>query len=139
MNCVIHGTPIQPDSLCEDCVHLRFDTFRRINRLRCEEMAQPLNAWRPWEWTNAMAGEVGEACNITKKMSRVWPANQFKESWNKPEDQRIEDLTERLKLEIGDVAIYADLLASSLGTTLEECIRTAFNNKSDEIGSLRKV
>ena len=118
---------------------LSFDEFRETNRARCEEMAQPLDGWLPSQWSNAMAGEVGEACNITKKMDRIWPANQFKQSWNKPEDQRMEELRERLKREIGDVVIYADLLASREGLTLEECVRTAFNEKSVEIGSHRRV
>lgn len=65
---------------------MEFDEFRTTNTSRCQEMAQPIEAWKPWEWSNAMAGEVGEVCNLTKKMSRIWPANQFKQSWNKPED-----------------------------------------------------
>jgi hypothetical protein len=37
--------------------------------------------------------------------------------------------------EIGDVLVYADLLAARVGLTLEECVRMAFNGKSEEIGS----
>lgn len=118
---------------------MTFELFRQTNRNRCEEMAQPLDAWLPSQWSNAMAGECGEACNITKKMDRIWPANQFKQSWNKPEDSRMAELRERLKREIGDVVIYADLLASREGMTLEECVRTAFNEKSEEIGSDRRL
>lgn len=114
---------------------LDFETFRMTNRARCEAYAQPLEGWLPSQWSNAMAGEVGEACNITKKMDRMWPGNQFKQAWNKPEDSRINELNEKLLREIGDVVIYADLLASRIGTTLEECVRTAFNEKSEEIRS----
>lgn len=114
---------------------LDFDTFRKTNRDRCETHAQKLNDWMPQEWTNAMAGECGEACNITKKMSRL----KFKKTWNKPEDLRMEVLREKLKREIGDVVIYADLLASSEGLTLEDCVRTAFNEKSEEIGAVHRL
>lgn len=118
---------------------MEFATFAETNRARCEAFAQPLDGWRPSQWSNAMAGEVGEACNITKKMDRIWPANQFKQAWNKPEDQRMDELRERLKREIGDAVIYADLLAQREGLTLEDCVRTAFNEKSEEIGSEFKL
>lgn len=118
---------------------MTFKEFMDTNRARCESMAQALDGWLPSQWSNAMAGEVGEACNITKKMDRIWPANQFKQSWNKPEDSRMDVLNERLKRELGDVVIYADLLASRQGMTLEECVRTAFNEKSEEIGAKERL
>lgn len=114
---------------------MTFKLFMERNRARCESAAQALDVWLPSQWSNAMAGEAGECCNITKKMDRIWPANQFKQAWNKPEDSRMEELNEKLKRELGDVVIYADLLASRQGLTLEECVRTAFNEKSAEIGS----
>lgn len=49
------------------------------------------------------------------------------------------DLEQRLAMEIGDVVIYADLLATRIGRTLESCVKEAFNTKSDEIGSPRKL
>ena len=142
MYCPTHGIAIERGNVCEACHNglpptqgLTMALFDARNKKRCEEMAQALDGWKPWEWTNAMAGECGEACNITKKMSRMWPANQFRQAWNKPEDQRMEDLNQRLKREIGDVMIYASLLAQERGWSMEECIRAAFNEKSQEIGS----
>jgi hypothetical protein len=88
---------------------------------------------RPTEWwTNALAGEAGEACNIAKKMSRI---RYGAAHWNKSTDLDIRTLRDRLLREIGDVVIYADLLAQREGSTLEECVRLAFNEKSAEIGS----
>jgi hypothetical protein len=80
-----------------------------------------------------MAGETGETCNLTKKMDRIWPANQFKVAMNKTEDQRMEELVAKAGLEIGDVILYADLLASRLGLRLEDCVRQSFNNKSVQL------
>jgi hypothetical protein len=114
---------------------LSFERFTKTNVARCEAHAQAITAWGPDQWSNAMAGETGEACNLTKKMSRIWPANQFKQSWNKPEDQRMDTLVQKLKREIGDVVIYADLLAVRVNLTLEDCVRTSFNEKSAELGS----
>jgi NTP pyrophosphatase (non-canonical NTP hydrolase) len=79
-----------------------------------------------------MAGEVGECCNLTKKMLRLEPTMFMQ--MNKEGEQTIEELKKKLALELGDVVIYADLLASRLGLQLEDCIRGAFNNKSDELG-----
>jgi len=132
---------------------MTFQDLRAANLARLAQAWPEEDPWAPWDWTNATAGEVGEACveglallaalsakagsaaNITKKMNRVWPAGQFAHAWNKPEDQRIEELSARLGGEIADVVIYADLLASKLGRSLEDCIREKFNAKSAEIGS----
>jgi len=136
---------------------LTFDELRDTNKARCEAAFHQVEAWKPWEWSNAMAGEVGEACaegfalltalsarcgaacNITKKMNRIWPANQFKQNWNKPEDQRMAELEAKLADELADVVIYADLLATRIGRSLGDCVRDKFNAKSDEIGSLIKL
>jgi NTP pyrophosphatase (non-canonical NTP hydrolase) len=115
--------------------HLSFETLRAANVLRCETAFHQVSEWRPSQWSNAMAGECGEACNLTKKMDRMWPAGEFIKNWNKPEDQRMADLEERLADEIADVVIYADLLAARIGRSLGECVRRKFNAKSDEIGS----
>lgn len=118
---------------------LSFDELKATNKLRCEMAFHSVEAWTPWEWSNAMAGECGEACNVTKKMNRIWPANQFKQCWNKPEDQRMAELEQKLADEIADVVIYADLLATRIGRSLGECVRHKFNEKSDEIGSHVKL
>lgn len=132
---------------------LSFESLREANVRRCETAFHRIDQWKPWEWSNAMAGEVGEmcaeglslmtaltaragaACNLTKKMNRIWPANQFIQNWNKPEDQRIEELAEKVADELADVIIYADLFASAIGRDLGEIVRKKFNQKSDEIGS----
>lgn len=79
-----------------------------------------LTDWSPAEWSNAMAGECGEACNLTKKLLR-----------DGPEAINLEDLGD----EIADVVIYADLLATRLGLRLEDCIRRKFNKVSQRVGS----
>lgn len=142
MVCPNHHIAVEKGNICEAClagvpttVGLSLALFDARNKTRCETMAQPLDGWLPSQWSNAMAGEAGECCNITKKMDRIWPANMFKQSWNKPDDQRMEVLNAKLLREIGDAVIYASLLAQRQGSTLEECVRLAFNEKSEEIGS----
>lgn len=112
---------------------LKFEEFSASNKARSEATFAKLTDLPPEWWSNAMAGECGEACNITKKLSRL--ARGAGERWNKQPDRDALFLREKLKREIGDVAIYADLLAQREGMTLEECVRAAFNEKSEEIGS----
>lgn len=136
---------------------MTFEELRLKNKERCESAFHSVDEWKPWDWTNAIGGEVGEACsegltlltaiaakagaasNLTKKMARVWPANQFIKNWNKPEDQRITELEDRLADELADIIIYADLLATRIGRSLGDCVRRKFNAKSEEIGSSVKL
>lgn len=113
---------------------MRFDDLRQKNEERCDKMFGGPSSWGPTDWTNALAGEVGEACNITKKMKRLSGTDEQR-AWNKEADQKMSELLARLGLEIGDVVIYADLLATSLGLRLEDCVRASFNLKSQEIRS----
>lgn len=113
-------------------MNLDFETLRITNKNRCENELHPLNSWLPSQWSNAMAGEVGETCNLTKKMDRLLDP-KMKRNMNKTSDMKMIKLIERAGGEIGDIVIYADLLASRLGLKLADCVRISFNNKSDEL------
>jgi NTP pyrophosphatase (non-canonical NTP hydrolase) len=94
---------------------LTFDYLRLTNKRRCEEsFCHPIEDWNPAEWSNAMAGEVGEACNLTKKLLRG-------------DEVSVKDIGK----EIADVVIYADLLATRLGLSLESCVVDKFNETSE--------
>lgn len=72
----------------------------------------------------AIAGEVGEACNIIKKIER----GDFTDS----------ELTQAfvdLGKELADVVTYADIIASKIGRNLGTCVRDKFNEVSDRVGS----
>ena len=84
-----------------------------------------LEEWTPAQWACALAGEVGELCNLIKKDFRGRPGDT---------------ITERMLAdEIADVAIYLDLLAARLGINLAEAVREKFNSKSDQVGSSVKL
>ena len=90
-----------------------FKDLRSMNVARCTEVFHALENWTPTDWSNAMAGEVGETCNLTKKMLRG------------------EVITKReLADEIADVVIYADLLSARCNISLEDAIRNKFNEVS---------
>ena len=81
-------------------------------------------------WTTALAGEVGERCNMIKKMQRVERGGLDGGS-----SYTAKDISkEMLKEEIGGIAIYLDLLASLLDIDLEEAIMDTFNSKSEKYG-----
>jgi NTP pyrophosphatase (non-canonical NTP hydrolase) len=79
--------------------------------------------WSIAEWTNAVAGEVGEACNIAKKIVRGDYADD-------PE------LGLGLLLdELADVIIYCDIIiATQLKRNTGIVVANKFNEKSDDLG-----
>lgn len=111
---------------------LTFSEFAQANKARCISKAgfgHELELWSASDWMVALCGEVGEAANVVKKMNRV------RDGMGHLNKQASEHLQAMLKAELGDVGCYLDLVCQALGTTMEECIREAFNNKSKEIGS----
>lgn len=104
--------------------------FSERNRLRCESLngfGHDLSSWSLSDWMVAVAGEVGEAANIIKKLNRCRdgvPGNKESES----------DLREMLADEIADAAIYLDLLAQAAGFDLETIRDAKFEKTSQKIG-----
>ena len=97
---------------------------RARNGFRCYDN-QPLTYW-----TTALAGEVGELCNMIKKMQRVAVGGVDGGS-----SYSAKDITpEMLKEEIGGIAIYLDLLASLLDISLEQAVIDTFDGKSRQLG-----
>ena len=102
---------------------LRFSQLHNASYRRAVEVfghQEGLRDWSPAEWSNALAGEAGELCNMTKKLLRDGPASI--------------DMAE-LGKEIADVVIYADLVATRMGFKLEDLVRQKFNEVSERRGS----
>jgi len=92
------------------------------------------NAARQKEWDtgnqitlayrgNELAGEVGEACNILKKLER-------ERLGIKGSRATVEQLAE----ELADVVICADLIAMDAGIDLDAAVRAKFNATSKKVG-----
>jgi NTP pyrophosphatase (non-canonical NTP hydrolase) len=100
---------------------LTFNELREADVGRCNSGVFPghtLDSWSPTDWACAVAGEVGEACNLIKKLRRG-------------EIVSLEDIG----FELADAVIYIDLLAARLGIDLGEAIREKFNIVSERRGS----
>lgn len=85
---------------------------------------QGLESWSLSDWGVALAGEVGELCNVIKKLNRIAGDIQSKNNGKESE------LRTQLKMEIGDSFVYLDLIAQRAGLHLDECIRDTFNRIS---------
>jgi NTP pyrophosphatase (non-canonical NTP hydrolase) len=77
---------------------------------------------------NELAGEVGEACNVIKKIER-------ERLGIRGSRVSIEQLAE----ELADVVICADLIAMSEGIDLDLAIRQKFNATSTKYGLKTKI
>lgn len=72
---------------------------------------------------NELAGEVGEVCNVIKKLERErlgWRGSR--------------DTVEHLAEELADVVICADLVAITAGIDLEAAVAAKFNATSENVG-----
>jgi NTP pyrophosphatase (non-canonical NTP hydrolase) len=93
-----------------------------INRARTKRWHEHGAAWTSSDWSNALAGETGELCNIIKKIRRH--ETGVTQSYNTPE---MSVLIAKLRDEIADVFLYLDLVANHFELDLEDCIFPKFN------------
>lgn len=98
-----------------ECFHLL--GLKEANAKRSAITFPACNEWTLGDWGCAVAGEVGEACNLMKKVRRG------------------EDIpVDRIADELADVVIYADLICSKMGGALEDAIRRKFAEVSKRRG-----
>ena len=109
---------------------LDLHAFRQLNVERARNGFRCYDNQPVTYWTTALAGEVGELCNMIKKMERVQRGGIDGGSSYTAKDIN----KQMLKEEIGGIAIYLDLLASLLDIDLQEAIVDTFNEKSEKYG-----
>lgn len=110
---------------------LTFNTLRRGNKVRLPEFKNNEGVtahdeddgsdWSLNDWAVAAVGEIGEACNVLKKVRRG--------------DLTLAEARPMLRQEFADVVIYLDLLAGHAGIDLGEAVMETFNAKSVKVGS----
>ena len=97
-----------------------------INYQRCMEWHKD----KPWslsDWATAVTGELGEACNVIKKLNRIRDGiNQ-----NQKSEQ---ELRKELAFELADTFLYLDLLAANADIDLWGAVREKFNIVSEQYG-----
>ena len=108
---------------------LTFNEFSETNRKRGHKWHADGEPWIGSDWSNAAAGEMGEACNVVKKLRRIETSTV-----SRPGEQNELVLRTKLANEIADTMIYLDLLADYYGLNLEAAIKGKFNQTSIEFG-----
>jgi len=115
-----------PDCLTQ--FHENMAHIRAMNRARALRWhPNGIEEWSVSDWAVALAGEVGELCNVVKKLNRVRDAiigNKETEG----------ELRQALWDEMADVYLYLDLLAQRCGVDLPLAIRAKFNAVSVKHG-----
>lgn len=113
---------------------MNFEEFRIANAFRQRRWHGGGAAeWSVVDWSNASAGEMGEACNAVKKLRRLELKMQ-QHAGDKPVPETMDAARQAVAKEIGDTVTYLDLLAQHLGLRLEDCVRKAFNQVSEREG-----
>jgi NTP pyrophosphatase (non-canonical NTP hydrolase) len=92
-----------------------------INAQRCEKWHGEADPWTSADWGNAVAGEVGEMCNVIKKLRRI------ETGVIGVKDPPKGELLNMLADEVADVYLYLDLLATHHNINLAEAIKQKFN------------
>lgn len=116
-------------------MNITFKAFSQLNRARSESpngFKHKLDSWSLSDWLTALAGEVGEAANLIKKLNRCRdgiPGNE----------QTATELHARLGEELADAFIYLDLLTQAAGFDLEDEVFKKFNMTSFKIGFPEKL
>lgn len=119
-------------SLFRDILNFRY--VSQINKERALEWHKGgLEEWSPAEWGNAAAGEMGELCNVLKKMLRISTDIQ------QANGKSFQQLRQMAAQEIGDTFLYLDLVAQRLDLNIETCIRDTFNRVSDREGFPQRI
>lgn len=99
-----------------------YDLLRNANEARGEEW-QGDTLLPASFWGVEMAGEVGEACNVIKKLERERMGLRGSRA-----------TVEQLAEELADVVICADLVAMRYGIDLDRAIALKFNATSEKVG-----
>lgn len=90
---------------------------------------EPKGEWELSAWGCAVAEEAGEVCGAIKRYNRIRSGHVIKGKTNQPLTEA--DALDLLRKEIGDTVTYLDLLAQEIGSSLEDCVRSAFNGVSE--------
>lgn len=123
----IDDVPINEPEFDEKGPPLTFETFHETNIQRCEDSFHTTKDWSLCDWATAITSELGEACNLIKKLRRGDDLNET------------ETLDEVCR-ELADVVIYVDLLVyKATGEYLEDYIIEKFNEVSIRVGSELKL
>ena len=100
----------------------QFTTLREANEVRQREWDAGNQVTASYRG-NELAGEVGEACNVIKKLER-----------ERMGIRGSRDTVDHLAEELADVIICTDLIAAAYGIDLDAAVARKFNATSEKVG-----
>lgn len=104
---------------------LTFKRLREVNLARCDNWHEGgITDWSLSDWGVALAGEVGEAMNVIKKIRRKQDGVMAGET------KDYADLAD----ELADSMLYLDLVAARAGIDLDKATIKKFNETSRKWG-----
>ncbi len=111
--------------------------LKKVNEKRSiEGFKMELTDWSLSQWSNAVAGETGELCNIVKKVERGDFHKRPENTSDNPEYNNAyaaAQYREEIGKEAADIVIYLDLLCTREGIDLGAEIVKKFNEVSDRV------
>lgn len=117
--------------------------LKKVNAKRSAEGFNiSLKDWSLSQWSNAVAGETGELCNIIKKVERGDFHKRPENIHANPEYNNAyaaAQYREEIGKEAADIVIYLDLLCTREGIDLGAEIVKKFNEVSDRVGCNIKI
>lgn len=120
---------------------LTFNRFAEVNLKRHKDWPRDSESedreWSLNEWAVAIAEETGELCGAIKRLNRFRAGYVIARRKSRVETEA--EGVQMIKEEIGGIITYLDLLAQTLGTTLQDCIEETFNRVSEREGFSHRI
>lgn len=104
-----------------------FSDFQGVNHARTTSWHKDGEPWSLADWGNAAAGEMGEACNVIKKLRRIETG-----TGGNTKGETVESLKEDLANELADTVTYLYLIASFSDINMQDAIIAKFNKVSEK-------
>lgn len=122
--------------------NLTFQEFQELSARRCREGFPTCADWSLNDWAVALTGEVGEMCNVLKKVRRgdaIYKLLPRQPDWKDVDVHFAAQTKQELVSELADVIIYADLMLTMLGADTGEEVMRKFDEVSRRVGFVRPV
>lgn len=99
---------------------LTFRRFQAMNAMRCKVAFPTCADWTLQDWGCSLAGEVGELCNMLKKLRRG--------------DFTLKILRKKILAELADIITCADLMTTELEASTGDELLEKFGEVSRRVG-----
>jgi NTP pyrophosphatase (non-canonical NTP hydrolase) len=120
---------------------LTFAEFQALNARRSAFHFTSSANWGPNDWACALAGEVGELCNVLKKVRRgdsTYRLLPREAHWTDVDMHHARNTRAIVLKELADVITYADALITHLGADTETVLLEKFDEVSKRVGFVRE-